>query len=107
MAYTFEELQGKTVAELREIAKGIDHEAVQGKTQMNKARLLAAICQALSIEMREHHQVVGMEKGAVKARIRDLKGKRAEALAAHDHALLKKIRAGIRKCKRELRRATV
>ena len=27
--YTYEELKTKTVAELREIAKGIDHEAVQ------------------------------------------------------------------------------
>ncbi len=29
MAYTFEELKGETVAELREIAKGIEHDAVR------------------------------------------------------------------------------
>jgi hypothetical protein len=50
MAYTFEELKHKTVAELRDIAKGIEHEAVQGHTQMNKEHLLRAISNALGIQ---------------------------------------------------------
>ena len=33
---TFEQLRHKTLAELREMAKGIEHEAVQGYTQLNK-----------------------------------------------------------------------
>ena len=37
MAHTFEELKKKTVEELREIAAGIQHEAVQGHTQMFKS----------------------------------------------------------------------
>jgi hypothetical protein len=32
MAYTYHLLKEKTVADLREIAKGIQHEAVQGYT---------------------------------------------------------------------------
>ena len=43
MAHTYEELKTKTVAELREIAKGLDHEAVQGYTQLNKEHLPAAV----------------------------------------------------------------
>ena len=30
MSYTYEELKHKTVAQLREIAAGIEHEAVKG-----------------------------------------------------------------------------
>ena len=44
MAHTYEELKGKTLAELREIAAGMDNEAVQGHTQMNKDHLLVALC---------------------------------------------------------------
>ena len=42
MAYTYEELKGKTVQELREIAKDVKHDAVQGFSQMNKEHLLPA-----------------------------------------------------------------
>ena len=38
MTYTFHQLQEKTVAELREIASGLQHEAVQGYSQMNKGQ---------------------------------------------------------------------
>ena len=50
MAHTYEELRKKTVAELRDIAKDIQHDAVQGFSQMNKEHLLPAICKALGIE---------------------------------------------------------
>ena len=40
MAFTYHELKEKNVADLREIAKGIEHEAVQGYTQLNKEHLL-------------------------------------------------------------------
>jgi hypothetical protein len=36
----------KTAAELRDIAKALTHEAVQGYTQMNKEHLLPALCKA-------------------------------------------------------------
>lgn len=107
MAYTFEELKEKTVAELREIAKGIDHEAVRGYTQMDKDRLLAAICTALHIDMHEHHRAVGIDKTAIKMQIRRLKKQRDEALAAHDHARLKLIRRQIHRLKRKLRKSMI
>ncbi|MBA2526866.1 MAG: hypothetical protein H0V18_13950 [Pyrinomonadaceae bacterium] len=106
MEYTFEQLKHKTVVELREIAKGIEHEAVQGYTQLNKEHLLIAISQALGIK-HEHHDVVGVDKASIKARIRELKKKREEALTAHDHAQLKVVRRTIHRLKRQIHRATV
>ena len=106
MEVTFEQLRHKTVAELREMAKGIEHEAVQGYTQMNKEHLVIAISKALGIQ-HEHHNVVGVDKAAIKARIRELKTKRAAALEAHNHAELKAVRRNIHRLKRQLHRATV
>jgi hypothetical protein len=107
MTPTYHELKGKTVAELREIAKGIEHEAVKGHTQMNKDHLLVALCTALGIDTHEHHQVVGVDKLAIKARIRELKKKRDEILASQDRAPLKGVLRQIHSFKRRIRRATV
>ena len=107
MAYTFEQLKHTTLAQLREIAASIDHEAVQGYTQLNKEHLIPAICKALNIEMHEHHQVVGLNKAEIKAKIKELKSKRDAALAAHDHAQLKLIRRQIHRVKRTIHKATV
>jgi len=107
MEYTFEELKKKTVAELREIAKGIEHEAVQGYTQLNKEHLLEAVCKALNIDMHVHHEVVGIDKSAIKARIKVLKKERDEAISGKDKELLRKTRRKIRNLKKTLRRSTV
>lgn len=107
MAQTFEELKHKTVAELREIAKGLDHEAVKGYTQLNKEHLLQALCTALDIPMHAHHDVVGLDKAAVKAELRALKSKRDEALEAHDSAALKVIRRKRHRLNRRIRSATI
>jgi hypothetical protein len=107
MAYTHHELKHKTLAELRDIAKDIDHEAVQGFTQLNKEHLVVAICKALNIDIHEHHDVVGIDKAAIKSRIKALKAKRAEALTAHDHGALKKTRRSIHRLKRQIHKATV
>ena len=106
MDYTFEQLKHKTVVELREIAKGIEHEAVQGYTQLNKEHLIVAISRALGIQ-HEHHEVVGVDKAPIKSRIRELKKKRDEALVAHDHAQLKIVRRSIHRLKRQIHKATV
>ena len=106
MAHTFEELKHKTVADLREIAKGIDHEAVQGYTQLNKEHLLVALAKALGLQ-HEHHDVVGVDKAGIKARIRRLKEQRDAALAAHDRAELKTVRRTIHRLKRRIHKATV
>ena len=107
MEHTYEELKHKTVAQLREIAKELDHEAVQGATQMNKDHLVPAICKALGIEAHEHHVAVGIDKSAIKAKIKALKVDRDRALEAHDHKELKKVRRQIHKLKHELRSHTV
>src|SRR5262245_8681333 len=107
MSYTFEELKHKTVADLRDIAKGIEqHEAVQGYTQMNKDHLLVALSKALGIH-HEHHDVVGVDKSGIKARIRELKTQREAAIAAHDTAQLKVVRRTIHRLKRQIHKATV
>jgi DNA-binding IclR family transcriptional regulator len=92
MAYTYHELAEKTVQQLRDIAKDLHHEAVQGYSQMNKEHLLPALCRALGIPVHEHAEVVGIDKPAIKARLRQLKAKRAEALEAGDWAALKAVR---------------
>jgi hypothetical protein len=105
MAYTYHELKVKTIAELRDIAKGVENqEAVKGFSQMNKEHLLPALCNALGIATHEHHEAVGIDKPALKAKIRALKAKRDEALAAHDHDLLKNVRRQIHRINRDIRR---
>lgn len=106
MDYTYEQLKHKTVSELREIAKGNEHEALQGYTQLNKEHLLVALANALGIK-HEHHDVVGVDKAAIKARIRQVKQKRDEALAAHDSAQLKVARRTIHRLKRQIHKATI
>jgi len=107
MAYTYHELKEKTVADLREIAKGIEHEAVEGATQMNKDHLLKAMCTALGIDMHEHHHVEGIDKVAIKGKIRELKKKRDEILASKDRTQLHGVLRQIHALKRTMRRAMV
>jgi hypothetical protein len=107
MAHTYEELKKKNVSELREIAKGIEHEAVQGYTQLNKEHLLKAICTALKIDMHVHHEVKGVNKTKIKSEIRELKKKRDEAIKAKDSETQKKARRKIRYLKKVLRKAAV
>ena len=107
MAFTHNELKHKTLAELRDIAKDIQHEAVQGYTQLNKEHLVVALCKALNIEMHEHHVVVGIDKAAIKTRIKELKGRRTSAIAAHDRAQLKAVRRRIHRLKRQIHKNTV
>lgn len=107
MTYTYAELKKKTVAELREIAKDIEHEAVQGYTQLNKEHLLTAICKALNIDTHVHHEVQGLNKAGVKARIKALKEKLTAAIAAGDRKQIKFYHGQIHKQKRQIHKATV
>ena len=107
MAHTHHELKHKTLAELRDIAKDIEHEAIQGYTQLNKEHLVVALCKALNIDIHEHHDVVGIDKAAIKIRIKAFKQQRDAALQAHDHAQLKRARRGIHRLKRQIHKATV
>jgi glucose-6-phosphate-specific signal transduction histidine kinase len=107
MAYTYDELKHKTVGELRDIAAGIEHEALQGYTQLNKEHLLHALARALGVEEHLHHDVVGINKTDIKSQIKTLKRERDEAIAAHDHTRLKQLRRQIHRLKREIHKATV
>jgi hypothetical protein len=107
MAHTYHELKEMTVAQMREIAKDIEHEAVKGATQMNKDHLLKGLCTALNIEMHEHHEVVGIDKASVKTKIRALKKRRDEILASQDRKDLHGVLRQIHALKRTMRRATV
>ena len=103
MAHTYEELKGKTIQELRDIAKGLDHEAVRGHSQMNKDHLLPALCTALGIDTYEHHHAEGIDKPGLKAKIRELKKQRAAALEGHDGDRLKSVRRQIHRLNRQIR----
>ena len=103
MPHTYEELKKKTVAELRDIAKDIQHDAVQGFSQMNKEHLLPALCKALGIEAHEHHEVLGIDKPAIKQKMRELRKKRDAAAEAHDGETLKSIRRQIHRLNRQIR----
>ena len=107
MEYTFDQLKGMTVAQMREIAHGLEHEAVKGYTQLNKEHLLEALCTALNIDTHTRHKskVSGADKTKVKAQMRALKVKRNEALDAHDHVELKKVRRELHALRRTLRKA--
>jgi hypothetical protein len=108
MVHTFEELKHKTVAELRDIAAGIQHEALQGYSQLNKEHLLVQLCKALNITMLTHHKVaVGEAKVKIKSKIKELKVKREEVLKAGDHKALKHLRRRMHFLKRNLRKASV
>ena len=91
--HTYEELKKKTVAELREIAKDLTHEAITGYSQLNKEHLLPALCTALGIDAHEHDHVGGaFDKSAVKLKMRALKAERQAALKAQDHGTLRAVR---------------
>ena len=103
MAHTYHDLKGMTVAELREIAKGVQNDAVKGYSQMNKERLLPALCRALNIDMAEHHVAMGIDKPAIKSKMRELKKQREAALEAHDSDSLKSIRRQLHSLNREIK----
>ena len=104
MAYTHHELKEKTIQELRDIAKGLeDQDAVQGYSQMNKEHLLPALCKALGVAIHEHHDVVGIDKPAIRAEMRELRKKRDAALGAHDHDALKIVRRQLHRLNRQIR----
>ena len=68
MAHTYEELKSMTVAQLREVAKETGE--VRGYSSMHKEHLLHELCVVLGIEEHVHHEVRGIDKAAIKARIR-------------------------------------
>jgi hypothetical protein len=107
MAYTYHDLKVKSVAELREISKTLDNEDLKGAMQMNKDHLLPVLCKALGIDAHEHHEAKGIDKTAIKAKMRALKAERAKALEAHDAAKLKAVRRTLHRLNHKIRAASV
>ena len=106
--HTYDELKGMTVVQMREIAESLgDHDELHGYTTMHKEELLVALCKAQGVEAHEHHEVVGIDKAAVKAKIRELKQQREALIAAGDRKQLKIVRRRIRGLKRKIHKATV
>jgi DNA-binding IclR family transcriptional regulator len=101
--YTYEDLKKKTVAELRDLAQGLPHDALQGYTQMNKEHLLPAICNVLGVETGHHHVVAGFDKSAIKARMKSLHAERDKALEEHDPARVKEVRGELHALNHRLR----
>ena len=106
MAFTYHELKEKNVGELRDIAKGIEHEAVRGYTQLNKEHLLTALAKALNLSTHEHHALGGYDKSAIKAKMRELKKQRDSAMEAGDHMKMSAVRRQIHALNHDIRRHT-
>ena len=77
---------------------------MQGFSQMNKDHLLPAVCRALGIDTHEHGAVVGIDKPAIKAKMRELRAKRDAAIEASDRDTLKAVRRQLHSLNREIRR---
>src|SRR5262245_54911295 len=92
MTHTYEELKKRTIAELRDIAKELHHDAVQGYTQMNKDHLLPALCKALGSDSHAHHAAALDQKASIKAKMRELRATKTKALESRNHALLSQLR---------------
>jgi hypothetical protein len=105
MAHTFEELKGMTVAQLRDVAKDVQDEGLQGFMTMHKDHLLPALCKALKIEGHAQHVAKLADKAKVKAQIHELKKQRDAAEAAHDKKKLAAIRPVLHALRRKLRKA--
>jgi hypothetical protein len=104
VAYTYHELKEKTIQELRDIAKDVENqEAVKGYSQLNKDHLLPALCKALGIDSHEHHGVVGIDKPAIKAKMKALKAKRDAAIESHDGDAIRSLRRQIHRLNRQIR----
>ncbi len=99
------ELQKHKVADLRDLMK--EHlPEVAGITQNKKEELVDLLAEKLGIE-RPHKVVIGLDKTAIKVRLRDLKAKRQAALEAGDKLDLHRRRRQIHALKRRLRKASI
>ena len=107
MAHTYDQLTKMTVAQLRDIAKDVQHDAVHGFSTMHKDKLIHSLCTALGIDAHAHHAVVGVDKAKLKAEIQELKKKRLAAVEAKDYGQLRAIRRRVHHLKRAMRKAMV
>ena len=100
--YTYGQLKKMTVVKLREIAQGLQNEALQGCLTMHKEQLLPILCKVLGIGA--HHAIHAAEKVRIKASIRKLKAQRDGAATGGDRAKAAAARKQIHALKRRLRK---
>lgn len=105
--FTYEQLSKMKVAELRQIAENLQQEELKGVATMHKEKLLPLLCKALGVEAHTHHEVVGVNKTAIKQKIRALKKQRDEAIQAKKYDELRQVRGQIKGLIKDLRRHTV
>lgn len=99
--YTYDQLKKMTVVKLREIADGLQNDALQGHSTMHRDKLLPILCKILGIGA--HHAVHAAEKVRVKGTIRKLKAARDTAVTGHDRPKAAGARKQIHALKRRLR----
>jgi hypothetical protein len=94
-------LEKLKVDDLRAMAK--EKAVVENVAGLSKEELVAKLAASLGIP-RPHRVVEGADKGAIKARIRELKSERQKALEGGDHEGQRRARKAIHRQKRTLRR---
>jgi len=99
----WKELEKMTIVKVREEALKHEIKSVHGKS---KAQLMDELASVLVIEKPHVHfaERVVHTKGDLKHKIRELKGERDKAIAAHDHKALHDIRRQIHKMKRQIKK---
>lgn len=98
----YHELEKTTAGKLREMAT--EQTDLKGVTGMSKERLVDALADKLGIE-KPHKVVVGIDKTSIKAKIRELKKQRAEALVSKDREKLHATRRELHKLRHKLHKA--
>ena len=98
----WQELEKKKVTELRELAK--EHANVEGAVGLSKEKLVEIVAEALGIE-RPHLIATGINKTALKQKIRALRSEVQQGIEAKDRALVRRKRRQIHRLKRKIRRA--
>jgi hypothetical protein len=96
------ELEKKKVDELREMA--VEKAGVTGATGLHKDQLVEIVAEALGIE-KPHLVVEGIDKTAIKRKIKVLKLELAEARENKDAKLAKAKRRHIHRLKRRIHKA--
>src|SRR5262245_43638650 len=95
------ELEKLKIDALRAMAK--EKELVDAVAGLSKEALVAKLAESMGIP-RPHKVIEGGAKASIKQRIQELKSERDEAMAAGDHARMRRARREIHHQKRHLRR---
>ena len=98
----YHELEKTTVPKLREMAK--EYDDLEGVTAMSKEKLVNTLADKMGIE-KPHKVVVGIDKGAIKTQIRELKKVRQQALDDKDKAKLHDARKQLHRLRHQLHKA--